>query len=63
MCITVISGTFLLQLAIFVAVFLLIRLRPPWSGGVTARLVGCAAVVFLASVAFLAYIGLHYGCG
>jgi len=63
MCMAAISGAFLLELALFVAVFLLIRLRPPWSGGVTAAMIAASGVLFLASFAFLAYLGFGYGCG
>jgi len=63
MCITLISATFVVELILFVAVFLLIRLRHPWGGCVTAWLVAAASALFLASFAFLAILGLRYGCG
>jgi hypothetical protein len=62
MCITLISAAFLVELVLFVAVFLMIRLRPPWAGRVTAWLIAAASVLFLASFAFLAFIGFRYGC-
>jgi hypothetical protein len=63
LCITVISATFFFELVLFVAVFLLIRLRPRWAGRVTAWLIGWASVLFAASFVFLGFIGLRYGCG
>lgn len=62
MCITLISATFLVELILFVAVFLLIRLRHPWRGWVTAWLIATASILFLASFAFLAVLGYRYGC-
>lgn len=62
MCITLISATFLVELILFVAVFLLIRLRHPWGGRTTAWLIAAASVLFLASFGFLAVLGYRYGC-
>ena len=62
MCMILISGTFLVELILFVAVFLLIRLRHPWGGRVTAWLITAASVLFLASFAFLAVLGYRHGC-
>ncbi|HLW46428.1 MAG TPA: hypothetical protein VKW09_01510 [bacterium] len=63
MCITVISVMFAFQLALFVAVFLLIRLRHRWSGRVTAWSIAGASVLFVASFVFLMFLGVGYGCG
>ena len=62
MCITFISATWVLELVLFVIVFLLIRLRHPWGGRVTAWFIAAASALFLASFAFLAFLGYRYGC-
>jgi hypothetical protein len=61
-CITLISATFMLELVLFVAVFLLIRLRHPWGGRVTAGLIAAASIGFVASFVFLGILGSGYGC-
>jgi hypothetical protein len=63
MCMVAISAAFVLELLLFLAVFLLLRLRPPWSGRITAWMITACAVLFLASFAFLVYLGFGYGCG
>ncbi|HKX16402.1 MAG TPA: hypothetical protein VJT33_00120 [bacterium] len=63
LCIRLVSGTFFFELILFVAVFLLIRLRHPWRAWVTAWLVAIASILFLASFAFLGVLALGYGCG
>lgn len=63
MCITLISATWVLELVLFVMVFLLIRLRHPLGGRVTAGVIAAASVLFVASVVFLAFLGYRYGCG
>jgi uncharacterized membrane protein len=63
MCVALISATFAFELILFVGVFLLLRLRHPWGGRVTAWSVAVASVLFLASFVFLIFLGLGYGCG
>ncbi len=63
LCIALVSGTFFFELILFVVVFLLIRLRPPWGGRVTAWLIAIASILFLGSFAFLGVLALGFGCG
>jgi hypothetical protein len=60
---TLISATFFFELILFVAVFLMIRLRHPWGGRVTAWFIAAASLLFLASFVFLGVLGVGYGCG
>lgn len=63
MCIVLISSTFAFELVLFVAVFLLLRLRHPWGGRVTAWSIAVASILFLGSFVFLMVLGVGYGCG
>jgi hypothetical protein len=50
-------------LILFVVVFLLLRLRHPWGGRVTAWSIAVASILFLGSFVFLMVLGIGYGCG
>jgi hypothetical protein len=63
MCIGLISATFVFELILFVIVFLLLRLKHPFGGRVTAWSIAGASVLFVASFLFLMFLGIGYGCG
>lgn len=59
MLLAVLSAVYSLETALFVLVYIVIRVRPQWPPQVTAAVIVLAALIHLATFAFLIVMAWH----